>query len=144
MYMTVTVGLWLTALSLLLVGPSPSSTVSQLNYATQMAMAAVIFFGTSVKIHGFLSGTRLLMPKRDLRDCYAQAAWAVIATNVGLGVYVGSIIVYYNDFLLSVLGGSIGIAMIVGALWNAWDFYTEIYRLTSTLNEEALPDDGMG
>lgn len=143
MYLTVTVGLWLTALSLILIGPVPNSTISQLSSTTQMAMAVVMFCGTTVKIHGFLSGTKYFMPHRDIRDCYAQAAWAIIATNTGLAVYVLAIISYYGSWLLSTLGGALGLSMIAGAIWNAWDFYVEIHRLTRQLHKEAQSGDGL-
>jgi hypothetical protein len=138
MYMCVTVGLWITSLSLILVGPVPNSTISNLNVFTQMSMAVVMFLGSTAKIIGFLRGTRFLRPDADIRDSYLIAMWAILATNTGLSVYVIAIFMNYGNFLLSTMGGSLGLSMVIGALWNAWDFRSEIHRINAEFNDRYL------
>lgn len=136
MYICVTFGLWITSLSLILVGPVPNSTISNLNEFTQMSMAGVIFVGTSIKLHGIISGTRFYKPNRDPRDYYSQAKWAAVATNVSMGVYVWSIFNYYGDLLLSTMGGSLGLFIVIGGFWTSWDFANEIDRLNTHFHRE--------
>ncbi|QGJ90074.1 membrane protein [Mycobacterium phage Indlulamithi] len=137
MYMCVTVGLWLFALSLMIIGPTRSSSLSDLNILTQKAVGFVMFVGTTMKIHGFLSGTRVLMPKRDLRDSYLQALWAILATNIGLVIYIFSLFNAYGWKTLSTFG-VIGATMVAGAIWNAWDFSNEIDRLNEAVGGTTL------
>lgn len=136
MYMCVTVGLWVFSLSLLIIGPISASTLTEVHNGTQKAMAFVMLLGTTIKIHGFLSGTKAFMHKRDLRDAYLQAMWAIVATNVGLAVYIGILVAQHKWSIFSVFAGSVGMSMVVGAIWNAWDFRNEVHRLNAMVHDE--------
>lgn len=135
MYMCVMMGLWMTSTSMILVGPVPNSTISNLNTFTQVSMACVLWIGSALCIFGYLSGTRHFRRKTDLRDCYQLAKWSVPAIGVSLGTYVWSIFSSYGNLLLSALGGSIGASILVGSLWNAWDFANEIDRLNGEFGD---------
>lgn len=133
MYMCVMVGLFLTSASMLIVGPVPNSTISNLNYFTQQSMALVMWLGSGMCIYGFLCGTRCFRPKADIRDSYLMAKWSMAAIGVSLGTYVVAIFINYGDLILSTIGGSIAASILVGGFWNAWDFANEVDRLDDEL-----------
>ncbi|AYN57982.1 membrane protein [Mycobacterium phage Fowlmouth] len=139
MYVCVVVGLFLTSLSMIVLGPLPDSTISNLNEFTQTSMAFVLFLGSLSCIIGMSRGTRFFFPRADLRDSYLIAKWSIPGVVASLGTYVIAILVNYGSIWLSALSGSIGASIVIGSLWNAWDFANEIDRLDEELKNEVEP-----
>jgi hypothetical protein len=135
MYMCIMVSLWMTATSMLILGPVPNSTLSNLDFFTQQSMACVLWVGSTMTIAGFLRGTRIWKRHADIRDSYELAKWSIVAIGVSMGVYVTAVFLNYGNFLLSALGGSIGLGILIGSLWNAWDFANEIDSLNARLGK---------
>lgn len=139
MYMCVMLGVWVCSLAVMVVGPIPSSGVSSLSQFTQDALAFVMLMGSSACVWGFSRGTRWIKPSmmhpstiediRDLQHSYSAAIVGVPAVTASLGTYIWAIASHTQGFWLSVLGVSISLSIIIGSIWNAWDFRNEIQRL---------------
>ncbi|AVD99647.1 membrane protein [Mycobacterium phage Cuke] len=136
MYMCVTVGLFLTSLSMIMLGPLPNSTISRLSEFTQTSMAYVLSLCSATCLVGIFRGTRFFMPRADLRDSYLMAKWSIPGIGASLGTYVVAIFVNYGSIWLSTVSGSIGASILIGSLWNGWDFANEIDRLDAELKNE--------
>lgn len=108
------VGLLLSSLSIILQGPTPSSTLSMMSPELQIAMCTCIFSGLGIKLHGVFSHTRFWFPKKSLRKCYQNGyTGAPLATSGMLvyGYYIVSNTPTWLSALGSVLVGFLGIGV---------------------------------
>lgn len=130
MYMCIVWALLVWSVASLVVGPIPNSTISELPQSVQSILSLVLFLGAMVKLIGIYSGGRWFMPHTDIRTSYRYAVAAMPAVSGPLIVYVGTIVdTYHYQFWLSALAGALGMGIIAGSMWNAWDFLQEIKRI---------------
>jgi hypothetical protein len=97
------VGLALPALSIVLIGPAPTTTVADMSPNLQIAMCACIFGGCVMKLHGVFSHTRFWFPNTPIRRCYQIGYSAAPAATAGLLVY-GWFLVTNTETWLSAVG----------------------------------------
>lgn len=133
MYVCGMLGFFTWSLSLMVIGPIPNSTISELSDSIQDMLAASIFIGSGVCLSGSLIGTRFLRPKADVRLSYKFALWGIPAISGSIGVYVWAIIHDTGSFWLSAYAGSIGLFLCIGVLLNGIDIAFEIARLNDEI-----------
>lgn len=80
-------GLSLPALSIMLLGPTPTSALRDMSEQLQVAMCTCIFVGCVVKLHGALCHTRFYFPNKPLRHCYQIGYRGAPVASAGLFVY---------------------------------------------------------
>lgn len=92
--MCMLIGLMLPSMSIVLLGPTPTSALNEMPADLQMAMCLCIFTGCIMKMHGALSRSRFWFPRKPVKHCY-QIGYrgAPIATS---GLFV------YSYFLLNI------------------------------------------
>src|SRR5262245_65558074 len=89
--------------------------------------------GAAAGLFGAASGTPRFRPHADLRDCYTIQAWAMIPTAIAAAIFdVG--VVLTDGPLIRIEVAILIAAVIIGLIWNAWDFRTEAKRLTEELH----------
>lgn len=141
MYMSIMAGLFLWSLALMTVGPVPDSAVSELSDYVQDILALCIFVGSTVCLSGCIIGSGLIpftvrklsfgkiqLHKSDVRLAYKFGLWGMPAIIGSVGTYVWAI-AHDSTFWVAALGGALGLAIMMGTLWNALDFVSEIFRL---------------
>lgn len=122
------VGLMLPALSIVLVGPTPSSTLMDMSEQLQIAMCTCIFIGASIKLHGALSHSRFYFCGTSLRRCYQIGYTGAPIAASGLFVYG-----YYlleNTTTWSSAMGTIGTTFFaLGVLLQGFVYWLEARRI---------------
>lgn len=131
----VLIGLMLPSLSIVLLGPSPTSVLTGMSSDMQVAMCACIFSGLAVKVHGALSHTRWWFPRTTLRRCYQLGYTGAPIAVGGLLVY-GFYILSNTPTALSALGAVLTPFLGLGIGLQAVVYWLESRRIEN--NERAL------
>lgn len=136
----VMLGLMSPALSIILRGPSPISSVADMPDITQIAMCACIFVGLGTCLHGAVMRSRWWFPKASLIRCYRKGMSGGPIAVAGLWVYtyflyVNTVSVWgtLNAFLTPAL--SLGVAS--NCLWYALEIRL-IRRRKAEFTQRAL------
>lgn len=80
-------GLLFPSLSIMLQGPVPNSTLSEMPEWLQVFMCVLIFFGCGMKLHGALAHRRFYFCNTSLKRCYRYGVAGAPAATSGLLVY---------------------------------------------------------
>jgi hypothetical protein len=80
-------GLIFASMSILLIGPTPSSKLTLMSTDLQMMMCACIFGGCIIKLHGVLAHSRFWFPNMPLKYCYQLGYNGAPIAAAGLFVY---------------------------------------------------------
>lgn len=129
MYMCCIFGLLLWSMSLLVIGPVPSSAIDELSDYVQNVLACCIFIGSVVCTFGIATGTRFFLPKADIRLSYKFALWGIPAIAGSIGTYIWAIVHDTGSFWVSTYAAAVGAGVCLGIIWNGLDLAFEIARL---------------
>lgn len=121
-------GLMAPALSIVLVGPSPSSALADMGENIQILMCACIFTGGAIKLHGAASHTRFWFRDRALRRCYQIGYAGAPIASAGLFVY-GYYLIENTVTWSSTLGATGTMFFAVGLLLQGFVYWLESRRL---------------
>lgn len=144
MYLSVLVGLFLTAISMLLQGPTPTGPISAaLDAASQTTLATSMLIGTGSMLFGSAAGARFFFPKWQRTRCYQVGIAGVPISVTGLVMYSWATITETPNFL-SAMGGAMTPLMAIGLSVNGFYFTLEIRRIERNVNvikrEEGIGD----
>lgn len=137
------IGLILPSLSIVLIGPVPSSALANMPPNLQIGMCACIFGGCATKLHGALSHTRFWFPNTPIRRCYQIGYSGAPAASAGLLVY-GYFLMLNTVTWLSALGAVLTPMLGIGIGLQAVVYWLEARRIEHVeLNmiREAQADD---
>lgn len=149
MYMWIMGGLFTLSMGLVIYGPIPNTSLSELPNDVQNLLNLAMFLGSSICIYGILRGEYgLVARKGDIRVSYNLAISGAPAVVASLGTYCYALFDAGN-FVPSALSAVISVAIIGGTIQNVWDFRNERNRITRNIEllrkqqNEALgsPDD---
>lgn len=122
------IGLALPSLSIVLIGPVPSSAVANMSPNLQISMCACIFGGCVMKLHGALSHTRFWFPNTPIKRCYQIGYSGAPAAVAGLLVY-GYFLMLNTVTWLSALGAVLTPLLGVGIGLQACVYWLEARRI---------------
>jgi hypothetical protein len=129
-YVTTMFALLLSCISLLMIGPTPNSSISSLDKATQLSLATVLFIGITTCCIGIVSGTRIFRRHADIRDCCMLSVYATPSNVVALGTYIAAIGNTYHWSLWSFnIGAACAMGVLCGHVLMACDRHWEIKRI---------------
>jgi hypothetical protein len=124
----VILGLIITALSTLILGSTPTSSLNVAPRSTEMAMCACIFIGLSIKMHGVLAHSRWYFPNTTLRRCYQFGYTGAPIASAGLFVY-GFYLIEHTELWSSVIGACVTPFLGVGVLLQGGMYWLEARRM---------------
>lgn len=121
-------GLIFASLSILLIGPTPSSNLMLMSDDLQIAMCACIFIGCMIKIQGVLSGSRFWFPRMSYRRCYQLGYNGAPIASAGLFVY-GFFLLQGTPNWTSALGTVLTPLLGLGVLLQGGVYWLEARRI---------------
>lgn len=133
MYMWIMGGLFTLSLGLVINGPIPNTSLSELSNGVQNLLNGAMFLGSSICIYGIIRGEQgIIARKGDIRISYDLAMSGAPAIVASLGTYCYALFDAGN-FVPSALSAVISVSIIGGTLQNVWDFRNERNRITRNI-----------
>lgn len=115
-------------LSVILVGPAPSSALSGMPDGLQISMCVCIVVGLLTMLYGALSGFPWWFPNTPIRRSYAMGYTGAPAAVIGLGVYAYFIIMNTQTWS-SALSAVLTPVLALGISIQAFTYWLEVRRI---------------
>lgn len=127
--MCMIIGLMLSSTSIVVQGPTPSSTLHNMSANLQVAMCGFIVVGLGIKLYGALSHTCFFRPHVPLRLCYQKGYLGAPLAASGMLVYAWYIVDSIEGGWLSALGSVLVGFLGVGVMLQGAVYWLEARRL---------------
>lgn len=126
--MCMLIGLVLTSLSVIILGPSPSSVIRDMTDSLQIAMCVCIFSGCLLELFGAVAHSRFFFPRMKLKTCYQIGVAGAPLASSGLFVY-GWFLLENTPTWTSALGAVLTPMLGVGVLIQSVFYLLEARRI---------------
>lgn len=131
-YMAMILALWFTSISMILIGPVPDSSISELSSSTQRMLSISLFLGSSICLIGASSGSRYFLDSWKITKSYQ---WAIIgmpfiATSIG---FYGYAVYVHTPNWASALGATLAPLLGMGGCFNSIFIWLESRRIEANV-----------
>ena len=132
MYVTMMIACFLTAVSMILLGPIPNSAISELSSLTQAILSWMLLVGAVLCLCGASIGSHFFFPRCSRRIAYQIAVIGIPLVVACMVFYSYAVMLNAGGFYAS-LGSSLGALLGLGAAINGVNFVLEIRRIERNL-----------
>lgn len=122
------IGLMLSTLSILMLGPSPSSALRDMTNGLQVAMSLFIFSGCLINFFGTVAHSRFFLSRMKVKTCYQIGVAGAPLASSGLFVY-GWFLLENTPTWTSALGAVLTPMLGTGILIQALFYLLEARRI---------------
>lgn len=135
MYICMMIAVMLTAISIIILGPVPESSISELSSDLQKTLSTILLIGGVTCTIGSLLGSRFFFPGFSVVRSYGIGLIGIPLVASSMFFYGYAVMINTNNFA-SALGGTFAPLLGIGAAMNGVYFLLEIRRIQR--NMEAI------
>lgn len=132
MYFWTMVASLINGFSMILIGPSPNISVSELNDLEQKLLAWTLFIGSAIAVFAATTGSRFWFPNFTRVQSYMVGLLGIPLVTASYLFYSYAIAMEVQDFT-SALGGVLIFCVAIGTIINGLFFYLETRRIIHNL-----------
>lgn len=141
MYFWMMLASFLTSISMILTGPVPNGSISELTFLEQSVLSWVLFLGSGLSVFSAMTGSRFWFPNWSRVKSYGMGLIGVPLVTSAYLFYAYAIVLGTENWQ-SALGGTLVPCLALGAAINGVYFFLEIRRIQRNVQflKEIDPD----